>query len=183
MICSVCCGAREETSPRCGFSHFGSSHDEAEVKITPIQKVSLISRARPLVPTAPPSTRGACLMAADQAPRRARSMRARGKRHFNGVAQTRHQNITPHRDNRHMAHKITYLSGKITYLSDHHRHLLDRSCEVVDVLDIAHGCGLPYVGALQGCADPGKCCVADTRSYCYLFMVSIQGFKPSRPPI
>ena len=46
---------------------------QAEVKITPIQKVYLISCARPLVPTASPSTRGACLMAADQAPRAAPS--------------------------------------------------------------------------------------------------------------
>ena len=40
-----------------------------------------------------------------------------------------------------------------------------------------------YVDASQGCADPGKRCVADTRSYRYLIMVSVQGFKPSRPPI
>ena len=59
----------------------------AEVKITPIQKVSLISCARPLVTTAPPSARGACLMAADQAPRRARSMRLRSSHIFNGVTQ------------------------------------------------------------------------------------------------
>ena len=85
----------------------------AGVKITPIQKVSLISCARPLVPTAPPSTRGACLMAADQAPRRARSMCARGKRLFNGVTRTRHQHIRPHHENRHMVCKIEYLSDKL----------------------------------------------------------------------
>ena len=55
--------------------------------------------------------------------------------------------------------------------------------EVVDVLDIAHGCDSPYVNASQGCADPGRHSVADTRSYCYLFMISVQGFEPPRPPI
>ena len=70
---------------------------KAEVKTTPIQKAPLISCALPLVPTAPPSTRGACLMTTDRAPRRARSMCARGKRLFNGVTQTRHQNTTTRR--------------------------------------------------------------------------------------
>ena len=41
-------------------------------------------------------------MAADQMPRRARSMCARGKQLFNGVTQTCHQNITSHHKNRHM---------------------------------------------------------------------------------
>ena len=42
-------------------------------------------------------------------------------------------------------------------------------------------CGLPYVDASCGRADPMKRCVADTRSYCNLFMASVQGFTPSRP--
>ena len=50
----------------------------AQVETTPLQKAPLISCARLLVTYAPPSTRGGFLMAADQAPRRARSMRARG---------------------------------------------------------------------------------------------------------
>ena len=66
------------------------SLEGAKVKITPIQKVSLISCARPLVTTAPPSARGACLMAADQAPLRARSMRLRSSHIFNGVTQNCH---------------------------------------------------------------------------------------------
>ena len=48
----------------------------AGVKVRGVQKISLISCARLLVATAPPGTRRALLMAADQAPRRARSMRA-----------------------------------------------------------------------------------------------------------
>ena len=62
----------------------------AKAKITPIQKVSLLNCARPLVTTAPPSARGACLMAADQAPLRARSMRLRSSHIFNGVTQNCH---------------------------------------------------------------------------------------------
>ena len=52
--------------------------ERAGVKVRGVQKISLISCARLLVATAPPGTRRALLMAADQAPRRARSMRARG---------------------------------------------------------------------------------------------------------
>ena len=50
----------------------------AGVKVREVQKISLISCARLLVATGPPGTRRALLMAADPAPRRARSMRARG---------------------------------------------------------------------------------------------------------
>ena len=50
----------------------------AGVKVRGVQKISLISCARLLVATGPPGTRRALLMAADPAPRRARSMRARG---------------------------------------------------------------------------------------------------------
>ena len=72
----------------------GSAHSLllvwSKAKITPIQKVPLMSCARPLVSTAPPSARGACLMAAVQAPRRARSMRLRSSQIFNGVTQNCH---------------------------------------------------------------------------------------------
>ena len=73
-----------------GRRHKAPPQPWAKVKITPVQKVSLISCARPLVTTAPPSARGACLMAADQAPRRARSMRLRSSHIFNGVTQNCH---------------------------------------------------------------------------------------------
>ena len=42
-------------------------------------------------------------------------------------------------------------------------------------------CGSPYVDASCGRADPMKRCVADTRSSCYLGMVSVHGFTPSSP--
>ena len=41
--------------------------------------------------------------------------------------------------------------------------------------------GSPRVDASCGRADPMKRCVADTRPHCYLVMVSVQGFTPSRP--
>ena len=42
-------------------------------------------------------------------------------------------------------------------------------------------CGLPSIDASGGRADPGKRCVAETRPYCYLGMVSVHGFTPSSP--
>ena len=57
----------------------GSSRDRH------FREIYLIIRARPWAATAMPGTRGACVVSADQAPHRARSMRARGGDIFNGV--------------------------------------------------------------------------------------------------
>ena len=60
------------------YAKSGKIRVKAGVKVRGVQKISLISCARLLVATGPPGTRRALLMAADPAPRRARSMRARG---------------------------------------------------------------------------------------------------------
>ena len=55
----------------------------------PRGKVLLIGCARLWAATATSGTWGACVVSADQAPRRARSMGARGSGIFNGVTQTK----------------------------------------------------------------------------------------------
>ena len=60
----------------------------ARAEVTPLEKVLLIGCARRWAATATSGTRGACVVSADQAPRRARSMGARGSGIFNGVTQS-----------------------------------------------------------------------------------------------
>ena len=60
---------------------------EARAEVTPLEKVLLIGCARLWAATAMSGTRGACVVSSDQAPRRARSMGARGSGLFNGVTQ------------------------------------------------------------------------------------------------
>ena len=60
----------------------------ARAEVTPLEKVLLIGCARLWAATATSGTRGACVVSADQAPRRARSMGARGSGIFNGVTQS-----------------------------------------------------------------------------------------------
>ena len=57
----------------------------ARAAIATTEKICLIIRARRWAATAMSGTRGACVVSADQAPHRARSMRARGGDIFNGV--------------------------------------------------------------------------------------------------
>ena len=57
----------------------------ARAEVTPLGKVLLIGYARLWAATATSGTRGACVVSADKAPRRARSMGARGSGMFNGV--------------------------------------------------------------------------------------------------
>ena len=59
----------------------------ARAEVTPLEKVLLIGCARLWAATAMSGTRGACVVSSDQAPRRARSMGARGSGLFNGVTQ------------------------------------------------------------------------------------------------
>ena len=59
----------------------------ARAEVTPLEKVLLIGCARLWAATATSGTRGACVVSSDQAPRRARSMGARGSGLFNGVTQ------------------------------------------------------------------------------------------------
>ena len=59
----------------------------ARAAVTPLEKVLLIGCARLWAATAMSGTRGACVVLSDQAPRRARSMGARGSGLFNGVTQ------------------------------------------------------------------------------------------------
>ena len=60
----------------------------AEVEATPLEKALPNGCARLWAATATSGTRGACAVSADQAPRRARSIGARGSGIFNGVAQS-----------------------------------------------------------------------------------------------
>ena len=60
---------------------------QARAAVTPLEKVLLIGCARLWAATAMSGTRGACVVSSDQAPRRARSMGARGSGLFNGVTQ------------------------------------------------------------------------------------------------
>ena len=60
----------------------------ARAEVTPLEKALLIGCARRWAATATSDTRGACVVSADQAPRRARSMGARGSGIFNGVTQS-----------------------------------------------------------------------------------------------
>ena len=60
---------------------------KARAEVTPLEKVLLIGCARLWAATATSGTQGACVISADQAPRRARSMGARGGDIFNGVTQ------------------------------------------------------------------------------------------------
>ena len=59
----------------------------ARAEVTSLEKVLLIGCARLWAATATSGTRGACVVSADQAPRRAGSMGARGSGLFNGVTQ------------------------------------------------------------------------------------------------
>ena len=59
----------------------------ARAEVTPLEKAFLIGCACRWAATATSGTRGACVASADQAPRRARSMGARGSGIFNGVTQ------------------------------------------------------------------------------------------------
>ena len=61
--------------------------NEARAEVTPLEKALLIGCARLWAATAMSGTRGACVVSSDQAPRRARSMGARGSGLFNGVTQ------------------------------------------------------------------------------------------------
>ena len=61
---------------------------EPRFEVTPLEKVLLIGCARRWVATATSGTRGACVVSADQAPRRARSMRLRESGISNGVIKT-----------------------------------------------------------------------------------------------
>ena len=65
----------------------GAKALKARAEVTPLEKVLLIGCARLWAATAMSGTRGACVVSSDQAPRRARSMGARGSGLFNGVTQ------------------------------------------------------------------------------------------------
>ena len=76
--------SRKTLEPRFGFG----SDPNPFALLTPLEKVLLIGCARLWAATATSGTRGACVVSADQAPRRARSMGARGSGIFNGVTQS-----------------------------------------------------------------------------------------------
>ena len=59
----------------------------ARAEVTSLEKVLLIGCARLWAATATSGTRGACVVSADQAPRRAGSMCGRGNEIANGVTQ------------------------------------------------------------------------------------------------
>ena len=62
--------------------------EQARAEVTPLEKALLIGCAGLWAANATSGTRGACVVSADQAPRRARSMGARGSGIFNGVTQS-----------------------------------------------------------------------------------------------
>ena len=66
----------------------------AQAEVTSLEKVCLTSCACLWGTTAMSGTRGVCVVSADQAPYRARSMRARGGDIFNGVTQNASCHIT-----------------------------------------------------------------------------------------
>ena len=74
----------ERAHPHGGARYFSF---EARAEVTSLEKVLLIGCARLWAVTATSGTQGACVVSADQAPRRAGSMRGRGNEIFNGVTQ------------------------------------------------------------------------------------------------
>ena len=97
---------------------------------------------------------------------------------------------TPRRRSAHVAAQVRHKCGTSAAQV---RHKFGASAEQVRskcghqcarwwmFLTSPNDCGLPYIDASSGRADPMKRCLADTRVICYLFMLSVQGFTPSSP--